>query len=247
MTGAVLAMCAAADQKTNPHEKANLARVEFEKGPIAVFAKSVLVDYTVAAESNRHDRASGAGEWLFALPVARDERLRFARATFEDGRFVKGNLSVFGLPPKAVTAAEFEALRDGFPMIAIRVVADAKPGRTACLYPARRDFPSEFKVSVKSVELGGGTVALGALGKSVRRLGVDTSRLGYAFVFSKDGFVADLGSPKETCGAAREEAIFAKLRAAVEAADTDRRGLVTNRDLADLWDGAAIVRKGVLK
>ena len=57
--------------------------------------------------------------WTIAMPIDEGDRLRFIKATFRKGRFVSGTMSYMGLPDVNLSAADFRALRNDFPMLVV--------------------------------------------------------------------------------------------------------------------------------
>lgn len=72
--------------------------------------------------------------WTIAMPIDKGDRLRFVKATFRKGRFVSGTMFYMGLPEVNLSADDFSALQDNFPMLAVCGTKDSP----ACLFRPRK-------------------------------------------------------------------------------------------------------------
>jgi len=218
------------------------ARVAFERVQVEPFARSVLVDYTAAPDASRYDKASGKASFAFAMPYARDMRLKFVTAEFDGGRFVGAKLHVLGFEPKSIDAAVFEKLRDETPMVSVRLgTDDVNP--VSVLYPARK-IP-ECVVVTDDLNLGFNAVAyrLGTLGAAISRVGVSTANLAYRVTLTgKDGYAVDLGVSTAK-DAILPKTVFANVRAGLEKRDPSRKGTISDRDIVDFRHGGTLSLK----
>ena len=215
------------------------ARNAFEQSSVEAFARSVALPFELAPASARYDQAPDKATYVFALPYARDSRLRFVTGEFAAGKFVSARLAVFGFEPKPIDAAAFEALRDAFPMVSIRQgTDDVNP--TAVLYPAR-----ERKLTrrvTNDLYLGENPVGyvLGALGSSIGRVGTSLAKVAYRVTLKgAGGETVELG-----IATAKDQIkplqVMNEIRAALEAKTPARKGTISDRDVINFRHGGEI-------
>lgn len=211
-------------------------RQAFVKSVGAAFAGSALKAPEEVKASDDFLRAPGTTSWTIALPVAEDARLRFVEATFSGGRFSRGELKTFGNKPEKLNAKQFQALRERFPMAASKHGGD----RASVVYPAKRT-PTRVKTPAHPQSIRHDAVAH-LVGReflnAVRsQLGVNVGELHYEVAFEgPDGFSCVLGRD-----VVDEKAAAAALRAAIEARWPKRKGMVSDRDVADVYGSGHVV------
>ena len=211
-------------------------RQAFVRANGAAFSGSVLKAPEEVKASDDFLRAPGTTSWTIALPVADDSRLRFVEATFSGGKFSRGELKAFGCKPEKLTAKQFETLREQFPMVASKRGGD----RASVVYPAKRT-PTRVKTPAHpmSIRLDAVPHLVGAsFMQAVRgQLGVNAGELHYEVVFDgPGGFSCVLGRDLVD-----EKTAAAALRSAIEARWPKRKGMVSDRDVADTYASGHVV------
>lgn len=215
------------------------ARAAFERVQVEPFSRSVLADYTAAPESCRYEKATGTGSFAFAMPYARDMRLKFVKASFKDGKLASAEIYVLGFAPKPIDAVAFEKLRDEFPMVCVRTDVDAV-NPTAVLYPARSRPESVVVTDDQNLAFNPLAYRLWTLGGAISRIGTSTAKLAYKVTLTgKDGYAAELGvaTAKEPLSA---KVVMASIRAALEKRDPARKGMISDRDIVDFRHGGTL-------
>lgn len=233
-----------AEKPSAPFAAARAARTEFERTNGSVFRDAHLVASETLDDAQRLDSPGATGAWSAVLPYSDDERVRFLEVTLKDGKFTSGTLLTFGdKAPVPIDAKKFDALREEFPMIAVK--------REAALYPAKKLGTAADKSRAES--FGDNAVArvLGPLGSATDSLGLRTEGLAYRVSFvGADGLQTDLGIHKASASrfhecALKKSDVVRRLTEALEAAYPERKGRISERQLVDYWKGGKIVWKGV--
>lgn len=169
--------------------------------------------------------------WKIALPLDEGGRLRFILANFERGRFVSGTMVMMGLPEVQLTAKDFDALREVFPMLA---ACDRKEVPLCLHHPRsakmKRPVPEDQKVAAGLDPLR--TIFGDAfLFSMVFRLGANPERLRLrADLIGPDGKRITLGIAK--CPRLAERIEVAAICAAVAAAHPD---LISEREQVEYY------------
>lgn len=221
------------------------ARKKFEADCSGAFARSHACPCEVAPASLRFDKAADKASYVIALPYSDDDRLRFIDAQFEGGKFVSAKIKVFGFEPKVIGEKEFEALREDFPMVAIKV-GTSDVNSTACLYTARKTKMTRQGSNDKLLAEDPVGTALGSLRASIGRVGVGTGKLAYNVKFkAKDGTVVDLGIATTKIKIGAKE-VFAAFRDALERKMPGRKGMISDRDVIDFRHDCEVVYTPVM-
>ena len=247
------------------------ARAKFEGEHTKAFQKTTLFDQGAADSEARFDKAAGKSAWSIVLPYSDDQRLRFIAAEFENGKYVKGEIFVFGFDGAALSAADFAALKAAFPMIAVRVDKDVmtdvkgrdkKALKAAVLYPVASAYEEQLDVEMRNTTWGtASSEVLGPLGNTqmMNRLGISVGTLKYQVKFvGPDEMVVDLGTvavknvngvykPEisgTNRGAKGEKAIIDYLREAMAKRDGKAEDHISDRDVVDYWVTGKYTFKG---
>lgn len=214
-------------------------RESFEMKLNRPFVRLQLVDYAVAPESLRFDAAKGSGLYSFAMPYAEDRRLKFVTARFDGGKFVTGEVHVFGFEARPIDRKAFDKLRDEFPMVSVRTDCKSIDG-VAVLYPARKAKTTFVAKDDRTLDENPVSVRLGSLEQSLRYIAVSPDGLRYRVLLKgKDGHAIDLGvaTAKQRISSA---SVLAAIRTDIERRDPKRKGQVSDRDVVDYRHGATI-------
>ncbi len=246
------------------------ARAKFEKEHGGAFMKSTLFDQGAADSEARFDKAAGKSAWSIVLPYSDDSRVRFIAAEFENGKYVKGEIFVFGFAGAALSAADFAALKSGFPMIAVRtdkelkVGSDAKALKVAVLYPVAEKYEEQLDVEMRNTSRGtlNAGVLAGALGnkQTLDRLGIQVGTLKYRASFvGADQMVVDLGVVQAKTswngleasipgvggrGPKEVKSVIESLREAMAKRDGKAEDHISDRDVVDYWVTGKYTFKG---
>lgn len=242
---ALVALCGFADEKNvDVHAAVKVARGEFESANGAIFRGARLVASESLVDTQRLDSPTATGVWSAVLPYLDDGRVRFLEVTMKGGKFASGTLMTFGdKAPVRIDAKRFEALREEFPMVAVK--------RDAALYPAKRIGTAADKSRAEGFGENAVARVLGPLGSATARLGLRTDDLAYRVVFvGADGLETDLGVHKAAASrfhecALKKPDVVKRLTDALEAAYPERKGRISERHLVDYWKGGKITWKGV--
>ena len=113
------------------------ARVNFENKYLDVFRGRVAKPAETADAELRYDKAKGEGLWRFMLQLSTDDRVRFIEAKFSSGKFVSGDLHVFGLESAKLDAGDFALLRRDFAMAVSRI--GSEPITPVVIHRARKN------------------------------------------------------------------------------------------------------------
>ena len=84
-----------------------------------------------------HSVWQGEGQWRFMLQVSTDDRVRFIDAKFSSGKFISGNLCVFGLKSAKLNAEDFALLKRDFVMAASKI--GSKPSSPVVIHRSRKN------------------------------------------------------------------------------------------------------------
>lgn len=101
------------------------ARVNFENKYLDVFRGRVAKPAETVGDELRYDKAKGKGLWRFMLQVSTDDRVRFIDAKFSSGKFVSGDMYVFGLESAKLDADDFDLLKRDFVMAASKIGSES--------------------------------------------------------------------------------------------------------------------------
>lgn len=207
------------------------ARRAFERSEGAVFIGSVACAAEFMPESKRFDRPEGRGTYVFAMPYADDGRAQFVKADFSDGKFVKGELLVFGLEPTELNAGQFAEMRERWSMLAAKIPREGSDRQTCFLPSERMMAPRPCTAHPRSLSFRADT--LGPLDGFATRLGVSRAKLRYRVELREPkGVSIDLGVVQAQ-GLIPEKTVFEKVRAALETREPARKGQVSDRDIVD--------------
>lgn len=234
--------CAA--KKESPFKAIDEARAAFNKRHGEVFRGTEAMDYRVLPDEARFDRARGEAEWVLAMPLRNDRRVKFVKAVFKDGAFVSGELLKFGLGGEKIDAGAFNALRKESAMLAIRGGTSGK-GRSAAFYPSlgTGDFKRNNLIrygiilSVDPVRHYTGTLR----GINIP-LGVNMKNVKYVYtITTPDGDVLEMGA--ESIGYRMTK----RMREALERLHPEKKGMYSDRDIVDMYCSALITFRPVGK
>ena len=207
------------------------ARRAFERSE----GESFLHTFACAAEfmpaSKRFDHPEGRGTYVFVMPYADDGRAQFVKADFSGGKFVRGELHVFGQKPVKMKSGEFNELRAKRSMFAVKV-SHEDSDRQACFLPSdRMAAPRPCAAHPRSI--GFCADMLGPLDEIATRLDVSRAKLRYRVELREQkGLSVELGVVQAQ-GKIPEKAVFEKVRAALEKRDPARKGQISDRDIVD--------------
>lgn len=235
----------ATEKVPDPHAAVKAARVEFEKRNGAIFKDARMVAGEALPDAERLDSPTATGTWSAMLPYSDDGRVRFLEVELKDGKFASGTLMTFGdKAPVRIDAKRFEALREGFPLIAVK--------RDAALYPAKKVGTSAHRN--RGTGFGGNVFeqVLGPFGSAaLSRFGLQSRGLAYRVSFvGPDGLETDFGVRRSAdfgfsdCALKKQE-IIQKLTETLEAAYPERKGRISERMLVDYWESGKLAWRGV--
>ena len=215
------------------------ARKGFEAENAAPFARSVACHPEFAPKNRRFDRPEGGGTYVLVMPYARDPRVAFVKASFSGGKFARGNLLVFGRKPQPVSPKEFERMRDGYPMFAVRSgTDDFEP--VACFYPARKTGTSFAPDDGDLYEVPWRRLLDVMMGSAVR-CGINCGALMYSISLDRKGEPPVALGTVAVSGQLTDKDVIAALRAELERRMPARKGMVSERDVVDFRQGGKIV------
>lgn len=229
-----------AEKPESPFKAMDEARAAFNKAEGGVFKDCKAADYRTLPAEARPDAAPGAAEWVVALPLKNDARVRFIRAEFKDGRFVRGEMRRLGLKPEKLDAAAFAALRQESAMLAV----PAEPAGTAATERVCAFYPAGKVADTQQNDLPtfGRNMGVNPTGRYVnglcgiaKPLGVDVKGLKYAYTLTTPaGDVLDMGQT----GDSRNMRLL--MREQLEALHPKMKGRYSDRDLVDFYCKALI-------
>lgn len=187
----VIAFSAFAD---TPAETVKEARAKFEASYLDVFkGRKVKPAETVAEELN-YEKAKGEGQWRFMLQVSTDDRVRFIDAKFSSGKFISGNLCVFGLKSAKLDADDFDLLKRDFVMAASKI--GSEPSSPVVIHRSRKNRlkrTASWK-EVRNFRLNPISDLWGAFPSVIKQRGVKVDSLACTVDYeSKDGVKGTLG------------------------------------------------------
>jgi hypothetical protein len=247
----MLALCAAvtlsgfcAEKKKSPFAAMDAARATFNKLHGEVFRGTKALDYRVIDCGFRFDCAKGDSEWIIAMPLKNDSRIKFVKARFKDGKFVSGDLMKFGLKSEKIDEAAFEALRYESAMLAVKEGEGGK-GRVCAFYPAGKVKPSVRNNLIphgNNIMLDPDRYYLGKLCGIDRVLGVSMKDVKYVYsITTADGDEIEVGTEK------RGYRMVGIVRRALEKKYPEKKGLFSDRDIVDMYCTATVTYKPVPK
>ena len=207
------------------------ARREFVRAQGEVFAHAYACAAEFAPASQRCDLPEGKGRYRFALPYRNDGRVQFVDAEFADGKFVKGELRVFGQKPSALDAKAFADLRAKNSMFSVKTPQEDY-NYPACFLPSK-DVKFSRNCEAHPMGLGCGVGVLGPLGAVASACGISLKKLRYRVELREsDSFAVPLGV-LQADGTVKEDEVYDKVRAALEKRDPKLKGHVSDRDVVD--------------
>lgn len=207
------------------------ARREFMRGQCVVFSRAYACAAELAPASQRCDLPEGKGSYRFALPYRNDGRVQFVDAEFADGKFVKGELLVFGRKPVALDAKAFADLRAKNSMFSVKL-SQEDYSYPACFLPSK-DVQFSRSCEAHPMGLDCGADVLGPLGEVASACGLSLKKLRYRLELRESDSFAVLLGVLQADGSIKEKDVYAKVRAALEARDPKLRGHVSERDVVD--------------
>lgn len=228
-----------------------VARKAFESEHLKFFNKRVALPSEVIDDAYRFDRAPGSANWRFLLRVAADNRVRFIKAKFADGKFVEGELFTFGLKSEALSAADFDNIVSGWSMAAI--AEGASKDAPVAIYRKRGALLERMVTDVDRRHFVFSPIAevWGAFPSLLKDRGMIVSRISCDAVYCpKDGgapgllFAANNRTKQRTPSDGGIFAALKKIREANGGVDIER---INNRDLMEWYVGGKIVFKPVLR
>ena len=113
------------------------ARARFEASYLDVFRGRKAKPAETVAEEFNYEKAKGVGQWRFMLQVSTDDRVRFIDAKFSSGKFISGNLCVFGLKSAKLDAEDFALLKRDFVVAASKI--GSEPSSPVVIHRARKN------------------------------------------------------------------------------------------------------------
>ncbi len=212
---------------------ATAARRAFERSEGAVFIHTFACAAEFMPASKRFDCPEGSGAYVFVMPYADDGRAQFVKASFSGGRFVKGELHVFGHKPTEMKAKQFDKLRATYAMLAAKFPRKDSD-RLTCFLPTDTSMaPRPCPAHPRSLNFRADT--LGPLDGIATRLDVSRARVRYRVgLRERRGRSIELGVVQAQ-GSIPEKTVFEKVREALEKRDPARKGQVSDRDIMDFY------------
>jgi hypothetical protein len=235
----VIAFSAFAD---TPAETVKEARAKFEASYLDVFKGRKAKPAETVAEEFNYEKAKGEGQWRFMLQVSTDERVRFIDAKFSSGKFISGNLRVFGLESVKLDADDFELLKRDFVMAASKI--GSEPSSPVVIHRSRKNRlkrTASWK-EVRNFRLNPISDLWGAFPFVIKQRGVKVNSLACTVDYeSKDGVKGTLGkfvnaSKKSSYNEAALHKALVKIHADAGADPTK----INMRKAVDLYIGARL-------
>ena len=208
-----------------------LARRAYERSEGEAFIHTFACAAEFMPASKRFDHPEGRGTYVFVMPYADDGRAQFVKADFSGGKFVKGELHVFGRKPVKLNERQFAKLRETWSMLAAKVAHD-DADRLTCFVPSDRAMaPRPCAAHPRSLSFFADT--FGPLDEIATRLDVSRAKLRYRVdLRTAKGLSIELGVVQAQ-GSVSEKTVLEKVRAAVETRKPARKGRVSDRDIVD--------------
>lgn len=238
---AMMAVAAQGAEPSAAEAAAKGARAAFERANNEFRGRTAYIAEALGAE-DRYETAKGKATWFFLAPYSRDSRVRFVRAVFEDGRFLRGDERLLGFENKPIDVNRFEKLRDDFPMGAVNTDATGESAKIAALYPPRKSYSGKMQYT-------GGfgfnpcADAVGALGDSLKRFGLKNGVAFDVTFRSGDGKISFVYP--HVVKDVYEKEFLPPLKEAWVKVDASKKDAISDRMLADLCRTATLERKGV--
>jgi hypothetical protein len=236
--------CFCAEKKKSPFAAIDEARGAFNKLHGEVFRGTSAMDYRVADDETRFDRAKGEAVWVFAMPFKNDSRVKFISARYRDGAFISGELLKFGLKSENIDEKAFDEIRRENAMLAIKAGTSGK-GRVAVFYPAGKVKDSHRNNLIRyGVHLKANPEKhfLGSLFGIDKVLGVNMKDVKYVYsITTSDGDVIEMGSEN------KGSRMVVLMRKALEQLYPKKKGLFSDRDIVDIYCTAIITYRPVAK
>lgn len=233
-----------AEKKKSPFAAMDEARAAFNKLHGEVFRGTAAMDYRVIGDEARFDRASGEADWVLAMPLKNDSRIKFVNARFKDGSFVSAELLKLGMKSEKIDAKAFSELRNENAMLAIKAGTSGK-GRVAVFYPAGKVKDSHRNNLIRyGVHLKANPEKhfLGSLFSIDKVLGVNIKDVKYVYsITTSDGDVIEMGSEN------KGSRMVVLMRKALEQLYPKKKGLFSDRDIVDIYCTALITYRPVAK
>ena len=187
----VIAFSAFAD---TPAETVKEARAKFEASYLDVFKGRKAKPAETVAEELNYEKAKGEGQWRFMLQVSTDDRVRFIDAKFSSGKFISGNLCVFGLKSAKLDAEDFALLKRDFVMAVSKI--GSEPSSPVVIHRSRKNRlkrTASWK-EVRNFRLNPISDLWGAFPSVIKQRGVKVDSLACTVDYeSKDGVKGTLG------------------------------------------------------
>lgn len=235
----VIAFSAFAD---TPAETVKEARAKFEASYLDVFKGRKAKPAETVAEELNYEKAKGEGQWRFMLQVSTDDRVRFIDAKFSSGKFISGNLRVFGLKSAKLDANDFDLLKRDFVMAASKI--GSEPSSPVVIHRSRKNRlkrTASWK-EVRNFRLNPISDLWGAFPSVIKQRGVKVDSLACTVDYeSKDGVKGSLGkfvnaSKKSSYNEAALHKAIVKIHADAGADPTK----INMRKAVDLYIGARL-------
>ncbi|MBO7207426.1 MAG: hypothetical protein J6W10_07400, partial [Kiritimatiellae bacterium] len=187
----VIAFSAFAD---TPAETVKEARAKFEASYLDVFKGRKAKPAETVAEELNYEKAKGERQWRFMLQVSTDDRVRFIDAKFSSGKFISGNLCVFGLKSAKLDAEDFALLKRDFVMAVSKI--GSEPSSPVVIHRSRKNRlkrTASWK-EVRNFRLNPISDLWGAFPSVIKQRGVKVDSLACTVDYeSKDGVKGSLG------------------------------------------------------
>ena len=235
----VIAFSAFAD---TPAETVKEARAKFEASYLDVFKGRKAKPAETVAEELNYEKAKGEGQWRFMLQVSTDDRVRFIDAKFSSGKFISGNLCVFGLKSAKLDADDFDLLKRDFVMAVSKI--GSEPSSPVVIHRSRKNRlkrTASWK-EVRNFRLNPISDLWGAFPSVIKQRGVKVDSLACTVDYeSKDGVKGSLGkfvnaSKKNSYNEAALHKAIVKIHADA-GSDTTK---INMRKAVDLYIGARL-------
>lgn len=175
-------------------ETGKASRARFEASYLGVFKGRKAKPAETVGDELRYDKAKGEGQWRFMLQVSTDERVRFIDAKFSSGKFVSGDMYVFGLESAKLDAEDFALLKRDFVMAASKI--GSEPSSPVVIHRSRRNRlnrTASWK-EVRNFRLNPISDLWGGFPSVIKQRGVKVDSLACTVDYeSKDGVKGTLG------------------------------------------------------
>lgn len=170
------------------------ARARFEASYLDVFKGRKAKPAETVAEEFNYEKAKGAGQWRFMLQVSTDDRVRFIDAKFSCGKFISGDLHVFGLESAKLDADDFDLLKRDFVMAASKIGSESSSPVVIHRSSKKRLNRTASWKEVRNFRLNPISDLWGAFPSVIKQRGVKVDSLACTVDYeSKDGVKGSLG------------------------------------------------------